>query len=476
MWMSIVKPEAEAARRQLERLLENKLFARSEQLSRLLRFLVERHLEGRDQEIKESVIGVEVFGRDPDYNPKFDPIVRTEARRLRARLNEYYESEGKHDVVRIDLPKGGYVPVVQGAAGQQATSTGEARAPRFSKWPLIALAATVFTVILVVLGLTQSNLRGLPLLKTRSAAHDLYIRARGFEALPNVTGIESSISLFQRAVEKDPSYAPAYAGIAAGYAAKSGFDGFDTAERTEMLARGWAAAEKAFRLDPRSADAHEGLAMMQARQAQWELAERSFRRAIELAPRDVLWREHFVMFLLLPLGRVEQALRELRVTEELDPLSPQTHTLLGVALSSAGRFDEALSHCQKGAANDQMRARCWADNLLRQGRNDEAVRILEEVWKGHLMEPGAQALGIAYARAGRPKDAERIAVMLPRFASRTHVFAALEDKDRTFKMLDQIAPMGPARVGRDFLISPNFAFLRGDPRLTALRKKVGLPE
>ena len=79
-------------------------------------------------------------------------------------------------------------------------------------------------------------------------------------------------------------------------------------------------------------------------------------------------------------------------------------------------------------------------------------------------------------KAGRPKDAERIAVMLPRLASRTQVFAALEDKDGTLEMLGQIAPMGPARVGRDFLISPNFAFLRGDPRLTALRKKVGLPE
>jgi tetratricopeptide (TPR) repeat protein len=475
MSMPVVKPEAEA-QRQLERLLKNKLFARSEQLSRLLRFLVERHLEGRDQEIKESVIGVEVFGRDPAYNPKFDPIVRTEARRLRARLNQYYESEGKHDVVRIDLPKGGYVPVVQGAEGQQAMSTGEAAAPRLGKWPLIALAATVLTFIMAVLGLARSNLPRQALLKTRSAGYDLYVRARGFEALPNVSGIETSIHLFEQAIAKDPSFAPAYAGIAAGYAAKSGFDGFEAPERTQMLARGWAAAEKAFRLDPRSADTHDGLAMMQARQAQWELAERSFRRAIELAPRDVLWREQFVMFLLLPLGRVEEALRELRVTEEIDPLSQQTHTLLATALSSAGRFDEAFSHCQKGAANDRLRGRCWADNLQRQGRNDEALRILEEVWNGHLMEPGAQALGIAYAKAGRPRDAERIAMMLPRPASRTQVFAALQDKDRTFEMLDQIAPMGPGRVGRDFLISPNFTFLRADPRLTALRKKVGLPE
>src|SRR4051794_15465852 len=131
MAMPIITPETEAAQRQLERLLESKLFSRSEQLSRLLRFLVERHLEGRDQEIKESVIGVEVFGRNPDYNPKFDPIVRTEARRLRARLSEYYDGEGKHDAVRIDLPKGGYVPGFQSAAGRPGTSARAAAVWRF---------------------------------------------------------------------------------------------------------------------------------------------------------------------------------------------------------------------------------------------------------------------------------------------------------------------------------------------------------
>jgi len=205
-------------------------------------------------------------------------------------------------------------------------------------------------------------------------------------------------------------------------------------------------------------------------------AERSFQRAIELAPRDVLWRDHFAMFHLLPLGRVEDATRELRVAEEIDPLSPQTHSLLAAALRSAGKFDEALSHCQKGAANDQQRSGCWAVNLQQQGKNEEAVRILEAVWSGHLMEPGAQVLGIAYAKAGRRKDAERIAAMLPRLASKTQVFAALGDKDRTFELLNRMIPMGPARIGRDFLISPNFAFLQGDPRLRILKQKVGLPD
>ena len=87
-------------------------FSRNERLSRFLRFVVERHLEGRDGELKESVIAIEVFGRSPDYDPRQDSIVRTEAARLRARLSEYYIGEGKGDALVIELPKGGYAPRV----------------------------------------------------------------------------------------------------------------------------------------------------------------------------------------------------------------------------------------------------------------------------------------------------------------------------------------------------------------------------
>jgi len=215
---------------------------------------------------------------------------------------------------------------------------------------------------------------------------------------------------------------------------------------------------------------------MQARQSQWELAIHGFLRAIQLAPREVLWRQHYVMFVLLPLGRVEESIRELRSAEELDPAAPQTHALLSTALQSAGRYAEALSHCQQGSDSDQLRAACWAQYLEHQGKYDEAIRILEPVWIGHLLQPGAHALGIAYARAGRREDALRIAQGLPRLASRAQIFAALGDKDRTLEVLDQMTPMGPARMGRDFLLSENFSFLRGDPRLQALRKKAGLPE
>jgi tetratricopeptide (TPR) repeat protein len=475
--MATVGAEADAARREVDKILQSAGFARNERLSQFLRFLVERHLEGRDHELKESVIGVEVFGRKAGYSPKQDPIVRTEARRLRERLIQYYSGPHVTGALRIELPKGGYVPAIRCTdelvvTAPEVHESGSVRGKRL----LACVLSAGFAITLAVLGITQFRSRDRRKVYANTSVYSLWLRGRSFEALPKVTGIESSIDLFRQAIERDPSFAPAYAGIASGYAARSGFDGFDEVQIAEMLAKGWAAARKALELDPKLADSYDALAMMQARQAEWDLAERSFRRAIELAPRDALWRDHFAMFQLLPLGRVEDAIHELRVAEEIDPLSPQTHSLLATALRSAGRFDEELFHCQKGAANDQQRSGCWAQNLQYQRKNEEAVRILEPVWSGHLMEPGAQSLGIAYAKAGRNQDAERIAAMLPRLASKTQVFAALGDKDRTFELLNRMIPMGPARIGRDFLISPNFVFLRGDPRLNELRRKVGLPE
>src|SRR6516164_6114306 len=107
--MAAVDAETQAIRRQLERVLASAKFTRSERLSRFLRFVVERHLEGRDTELKESVIALKVFGAH-DYDPAQDSIVRTEAGRLRARLAEYYGDEGGNNPVIIELPKGGYVP------------------------------------------------------------------------------------------------------------------------------------------------------------------------------------------------------------------------------------------------------------------------------------------------------------------------------------------------------------------------------
>lgn len=104
-----VPPDAVA--RSLEKILSSGRFLQSTRLSRFLRFAVERTLQGKGPEIKEYTIGTEVYGRRSDFNPGEDSIVRTEARRLRRKLKEYYENEGKDDEVIIFFRPGSYVPV-----------------------------------------------------------------------------------------------------------------------------------------------------------------------------------------------------------------------------------------------------------------------------------------------------------------------------------------------------------------------------
>lgn len=104
-------PPAEAVRTQLERILAGDAFVRSKGLCRFLRFAVEQKLRNRSVRLKEYLIGVAVFDRGEAFNPGADPIVRVQARRLRAKLKLFYEKEGQADPVQIDLPSGAYVPV-----------------------------------------------------------------------------------------------------------------------------------------------------------------------------------------------------------------------------------------------------------------------------------------------------------------------------------------------------------------------------
>ncbi len=95
---------------QLERILASDTFANAGRLSRFLRFVVEGTLEGQGDRLKEYAVGVEVFDREADYDPRIDSIVRVEARRLRSKLSEYYATSGETDELVIGLRKGSYVP------------------------------------------------------------------------------------------------------------------------------------------------------------------------------------------------------------------------------------------------------------------------------------------------------------------------------------------------------------------------------
>jgi len=161
-------PSPDTVRTELDRILASESFHGSPPLRRFLRYTVEHSLHGEADQLKEYRLGVEVFGRRPSYEPQRDPIVRLEARRLRAKLREYYEDEGRQDPVRISVPKGGY------AATFAANGHGELSAllpppqvtsptepvPSLSRNTKIGTAAVICVVALLLVGWTLSRRSG----------------------------------------------------------------------------------------------------------------------------------------------------------------------------------------------------------------------------------------------------------------------------------------------------------------------------
>jgi hypothetical protein len=103
-------PAAEDIRAQLERIIASAAFRPSPRRVALLRFVVEETLQGRANRIKGFAVAIAVFERDETFDSQSDPVVRLEARRLRHDIDGYYADEGRHDPIRISIPKGAYVP------------------------------------------------------------------------------------------------------------------------------------------------------------------------------------------------------------------------------------------------------------------------------------------------------------------------------------------------------------------------------
>ena len=144
-------------RAELDRILASKNFVSAARMSKLLRHVVGKTLAGETDQLKEYAVGTEVFDRDASYDPRIDSIVRVEAGRLRSRLDEYYNADGKASAIRIHLPKGGYsAEFVREVQRQEATNATASpvgiaadpiRTPR--TWPYAlaligAIAAMVF--------------------------------------------------------------------------------------------------------------------------------------------------------------------------------------------------------------------------------------------------------------------------------------------------------------------------------------------
>jgi len=125
---------------QLERILNTPPLVSSPSLSRFLRYVVEETAAGRGAAIKEYTLGLNVFDRGDEFNPRLDPIVRVQARNLRSRLDKYYEAVGADDPIRIELPKGTYVPVFHFRTAATVSENGTSNtAPEQASAPLVSV-------------------------------------------------------------------------------------------------------------------------------------------------------------------------------------------------------------------------------------------------------------------------------------------------------------------------------------------------
>lgn len=313
---------------------------------------------------------------------------------------------------------------------------------------------------------------------TNLEAYDLYLKARTLSESPGLPeglmNLRAGISLFEQVIANDSAFAPAYAGLATAYGWLS------LTPRSfppdEAYAKMRASAEKALQLDPLLAEAYASMGLVYARDRNWQDSERAFQRSIELNPSLSESRQNFAMSALFPVGKLEEAVRQLRKAVELDPLSAGVRDSLDHVLVSAGRYDEVLENCRRilrENPNDNAAEQLFARALMHKGRLNEATAIFEKQDRAGTGSPGF--LGYAYAMAGRRADAEKVAAKYPNWPwVHVLVYAGLGDKDRTFQSLEKMAAIHDPRVGA-YLTYPETALLRSEnKRLTEFRQTLGM--
>jgi tetratricopeptide (TPR) repeat protein len=142
-------PTPDEVRAQIDRMTASDEFSRSPQLGAFLRFVVDEVLQGKSDRIKAYTIGVDVLRRDAKFDPQLDPIVRVEATRLRRTIDRYYTGVGADDPIRIDLPRGSYIPAFSRRTAVAAASAPMSMLDRLwlIRWPLAAVVAAIAVAI-----------------------------------------------------------------------------------------------------------------------------------------------------------------------------------------------------------------------------------------------------------------------------------------------------------------------------------------
>ena len=314
-------------------------------------------------------------------------------------------------------------------------------------------------------------------------AYQLYLRGRYYWNKRTDEGVKKGLEYFQQAVDKDPGYALAYAGVADSYAVGGGAYLGLTAQAARPRAK--AAAMKALEIDSSLAEAHTTLAdTYQYYDWDFPKAEQEYRKAIAANPNYPTAHQWYSEF-LMEMGRNEEAISEAWRALELDPLSLIIGAQMGDALSRAGRTDEAIEQLKKTTQMDPNFPEAhWtlAEAFAQKKMYSEAVSEWQTAMKLSGNEPGAMALIEAYKTSGYQGFLRRwIDQMLQRSAERqlpyetARLYARLGKKEEGLKWLEKA--YGEHVGGMLFLkCEPAFDSWRSDPRFQALMRRMNFPE
>ncbi len=318
-------------------------------------------------------------------------------------------------------------------------------------------------------------------------AHEAYLKGRYYWNKKSEQGLNKGIEFFQQAIDLDPAYAPAYAGLA---------DAYNTLANRGYISPkdGWpkarAAARRALALDDSLGEAHASLAFGAFYYDwDWAGAETECRRAVELNPNYATvhhWYSHY----LIAMGREAESLAESQRALELDPLDLSIVIHLGWHYYMVRRYDPTLRQLQAALEMDPNfpLAHIHLGFYYEQtGKFDQAIAAFQ---KAINLAPGSTeplaGLGHAYAVAGRRADARKVLEQLQEFSKQRYVsafdiaviYAGLGDKEQAFAWLDKAYEEHASGFsGLVYLaVEPRLDPLRADPRFQALLRRMNFPD
>jgi len=317
---------------------------------------------------------------------------------------------------------------------------------------------------------------------TSVEAHRHYLRGRYHWNRRTAGGLDLAVRYFERAIEADPSYALAYAGLAESYAVRSYYAAVPPGE---SATRSIAAARKAIDIDSTISEAWNALAYMESDyEWRWDLADQHFRRALALDPNNAT-AHHWYSEHLAALGRFDDEQREIERAAELDPLSLIIANNLGHVWYFRRRMDQAADIHRKAMAEFPQLPNAHQDLgkiYLVAGRYADAIRefqLAESLGGTHLH---AGLLGLAYGWAGEHQRARDIQTSLLRRGERDYVSPyvmalvslGLSQKEQALQWLEKAAEERTPTL-KWIGVEPMFDSLRGEPRFQAILQRMGLP-